>query len=91
MNSRHALVRAQQRGIKPIIDHWLDIYGRQQYDGHGALLIYLDRRGKQLLQKNENPRLVRRHCNCLNAYKVVSSHDGTAITFGRRWKHIKRP
>lgn len=34
--SKHAKVRAQQRGFKARIDALLDRYGRHQHDHHGA-------------------------------------------------------
>ena len=37
MKTRHAQIRAQQRGIPPLIDCWLDEYGEMVYDGHGGV------------------------------------------------------
>jgi hypothetical protein len=33
----HTTVRAQQRGIPPLIDQLLEAYGQEQHDGHGAV------------------------------------------------------
>ena len=30
--TRHALTRAQQRGVPPLIDLWLDAYGEEEYE-----------------------------------------------------------
>ena len=38
MNTRHAEFRAQQRGIPPIIDQLLDLYGHEEHDGHGGVI-----------------------------------------------------
>ena len=38
MNSRHAATRAQQRGIPPLVDQLLDLYGQEEHDGHGAVV-----------------------------------------------------
>ena len=89
--SQHARQRAQQRGISPLIDHWLDQYGEEQYDGHGGVVIYFDHRSKGAIQRYEVQAKVRRMWKLLNAYKVESSHDGTIITVGHRFRHIKRP
>jgi hypothetical protein len=43
MNTRHAEVRAQQRGIPPMVDQLLDLYGQEEYDGHGAITLYLNK------------------------------------------------
>lgn len=42
--SVHAKVRAQQRGIPPLIDRWLDEFGEEDYDGRGGVRIFFSRR-----------------------------------------------
>lgn len=44
MNTRHAEMRAQQRGFVPIVSQLLDQYGHEEHDGHGAVILYLDKR-----------------------------------------------
>jgi hypothetical protein len=40
----HTTIRAQQRGIPPLIDQLLEAYGQEQHDGHGvALHVNLDK------------------------------------------------
>ncbi len=43
MNTIHAAVRAQQRCIPPMVDQLLDLYGQEEYDGHGAVILYLNK------------------------------------------------
>ena len=91
MATKHAAIRAQQRGILPLIDHWLDQYGEERYDGHGGVVIYFDHRSMRAIELHEGRDKLCRHSKRLNAYKVVSSHDGVTLTVGHRYKHIKWP
>jgi hypothetical protein len=34
----HAATRSQQRCVPPLIMQWLDQFGEEQYDGHGAII-----------------------------------------------------
>lgn len=43
MNTRHAEVLAQQRGIPPMVDQLLDLYGQEEHDGHGTITLYLSK------------------------------------------------
>lgn len=43
IHSQHAKIRVQQRGIPPLIDQLLDLYGREQYDGRGGVVSYFDK------------------------------------------------
>ena len=36
MKTVHATIRAQQRGVPPLIEDWLLDYGAEQFDGHGV-------------------------------------------------------
>lgn len=88
--SKHATIRAQQRGIPPFIDQLLDLYGNEQYDGHGGVVIYLDRGSIRRMERDMGREPVRRLTTWHNAYKVKSSIDGTTITTGHRCERIWR-
>lgn len=91
MDTLHARVRAQQRGIPPLIHHWLDQYGEEFYDGHGGVIRFFTRKCIRDIERNEGRLPVRRMREFFDTYKVESSHDGLTITIGRRYKHVKRP
>lgn len=91
MDTMHASVRAQQRGIPPLIHHWLDQYGEEQYDGHGGVIRYFSRRSIRVLERSFGREPVRRMWEYLDAYKVESSHDGGTITLGHKTKRLRRP
>ena len=44
--SNHAAERTQQRCIPPVVQRWLDEFGEERYDGHGAIKVYFSRRSK---------------------------------------------
>jgi len=88
--SKHAAIRAQQRGIPPFIDQLLDLYGREQYDGHGGVVRYLDKSSIRRMERDMGREPVRRLSTWRNAYKVMSSHDGCTITTGLRSERIWR-
>lgn len=89
MNTQHAQVRAQQRGIPPLVDELLERYGQEQHDGHGAVILFLDKRSIRAMQRELGARPVARLAEWLNAYKVRTT-DGTTITLGRRTRRIWR-
>jgi hypothetical protein len=87
--SIHASRRAQQRGIPPLIDELLDLYGREECDGRGGVIVYLDRSSIRRMERDMGRAPVRRLAEWHNAYKVRSSKDGTTITVGRRHRHLR--
>jgi len=90
INSRHAEIRAQQRGIPPFIDQLLDLYGSEQYDGHGGVVLFLDRTSIRHMERDMGREPVRLLSTWRNAYKVKSSIDGRTITTGLRSEKIWR-
>lgn len=88
--SKHATIRAQQRGIPPLIDQLLDLYGQEQYDGHGGIVRYFDRSSIRRMEREMGREPIRLLSTWRNAYKVKSSIDGHTITTGLRSKRIWR-
>ena len=89
MNTQHAEVRAQQRGIPPLMDELLDRYGHEQHDGHGAVIVFLDKQSIRSMERDLGRRPVSRLAEWLDVYKVRTS-DGQAITIGHRTRRIWR-
>lgn len=89
MHTRHALARAQQRGIPPLIDQILEQYGQEQYDGHGGIVLYLDKRSIRQMERDMGREPVRRLSEWRDAYKVKTT-DGFTITTGHRHARITR-
>ena len=83
MKTRHAEVRAQQRGIPPLLDQWLDLYGQEEHDGRGAVVLYLSKASIRSLERDFGRGPVARLAEWLDAYKVKTT-DGKTITVGHR-------
>ena len=90
MNTLHAVRRAQQRCLPPLVIELLDQFGEEAYDGHGAVVKFFSRASKRTMERQLGRAPVRKLAEYLDAYKVESSHDGCTITVGHRIKHIKR-
>ena len=82
-HTRHAITRMQQRGIPPMVDQLLDLYGQEEHDGHGAVTLYLNKNSIRNMERDLGRGPVSRLAQWLNAYKVQSS-DGRTITAGYR-------
>lgn len=89
MNTQHAELRAHQRGIPPLMDELLDRYGHEQHDGHGAVILFLDKQSIRSMERDLGRRPVARLAEWLDVYKV-RSRDGQTITIGHRTRRIWR-
>jgi hypothetical protein len=89
MYTRHATVRAQQRGIPPLVDQLLDLYGQEEHDGHGAVVLFLSKTSIRSMERDLGRRPVARLAEWFDAYKVKST-DGTTITVGHRTRRLWR-
>ena len=83
----HARARMQQRGIGAEALDILLSYGREAYDHHGAVILYMDKAAQRRLasasvEKNPARRLA-------GLYAVLSRH-GQVITVGHRTRRINR-
>jgi hypothetical protein len=88
-NTWHAQARMQQRGVPPLIIQWLEAFGEEHHDHHGAIILYFSKRSRRRLEQNFGSTPLRRLGEWMNAYAVIGS-DGTLVTTGTRWKRIKQ-
>ena len=87
--SRHAKQRMQQRGIpRQALDYVL-AYGRVSHDHHGARVMWLDKRSRARLGREEGRQVIRRFDKHLNAYAVIGG-DGAVLTVGHRYQRVRR-
>lgn len=86
----HAELRAQQRGIPPLIEHWLDQYGEEDYDGHGGCRVFFSKRSIRQMERDFGRAPVRKLAEWLDVYKVESSHGGQLITICHRYQRLWR-
>lgn len=85
MTTHHSDVRAQKRGIPPLIVDLLLEFGSREHDTRGAEIVYFDRRAKKHIEKYTGG-LFGKLNEHLDAYAVLS--DGKIITVGPRFKRI---
>lgn len=89
MNTRHADIRMQQRGIPPLIKDWLLLYGQEAYDHRGGVIRYFDKKSLKRLRCEIGSRPVCRMAEFMDAYLV--EREGAVITVGHRFKRVFRP
>ena len=46
----HAAIRSQQRGIPPLVMQWLDQFGEECYDGHGAIIRFFSQTSRREME-----------------------------------------
>ena len=90
MNTTHAAVRAQQRGIPPLIRDWLLQFGEEQYDGHGGIKRFFSHRSIREMERCFGRQPVSRMSEFLSTYLVESVHDGAVITIGHNYRRSHR-
>ncbi len=88
MKTLHAQKRAQQRGIPPLIDELLDLYGREQHDGHGGVVLFFDKQSVRAMERDMGRKPVSRLAEWLRAYKVVTSSFEDTITTGKLFRRV---
>jgi hypothetical protein len=86
MNTCHAEQRAQQRGIPRLIQDWLCSYGKENYDGRGAIVRYFNKDSIRKMERDFGREPVRRMSEFLRCY-LVESNDGYVMTVGKRYRH----
>ena len=91
LNSHHARIRGQQRGIPPLICDWLHDYGEYQHDGHGGVIRYFSKTSIRRLERNFGTAPVRRFHEFMRSYLIEATDSGTVVTMGKRYKPIKSP
>jgi hypothetical protein len=83
----HALERAQQRCIPPLIIHWLCQYGSRRRRHNGTIICYFDKKSVRLIASDVGHVVIRRLSGLMNAYLVIA---GTQIvTVGHRYRRIR--
>jgi len=64
-------------------------YGWVSHDHRGARVMWLDKRSRARLEREEGRGVVRELDKHLDAY-VVMDTDGTVMTVGHRYRRIRR-
>ena len=81
MLTKHAAIRMKQRGIPPVIVDWLQQFGAEEFDHHGAIRYFFDKRSLKHLQSylgTQTAGVVEQYRRCY----VVVGMDGSVVTTG---------
>lgn len=89
MLTKHAMKRAQQRGIPPLVQNWLQDYGEECFDDNGAIIRYFTSHSIRKMERELGREPLRRLSEYLRCYLVESSSDGSVITVGKRHKNAR--
>jgi hypothetical protein len=87
--TRHAKLRASQRGIPPLIVQWLLAYGEESHDRHGGLIRYFSHRSVRRLKRDVGAQPIRELRKYLGAYAVEGGDTGEIVTVGWRYRRVK--
>ena len=87
--TQHAQQRMQQRGIPRQAIGYVLTYGRVSHDHRGTRVMWLDKRCRARLGREEGREVVRELDKHLDAY-VVTDMDGTVVTVGHRYRRVRR-
>ena len=79
----------QQRGIPMQAIDYVLTYGRVSHDHQGGCFIWLDKRSRARLGREEGREVVRKLDKHLDAYVVTDTY-GTVVTVGHRYRRIRR-
>lgn len=90
MITNHAIKRIKQRCVPPIIEQWLDEFGENQHDHHGAIKRYFSHNSIKRMKKVLGSQFVQHNSRWFNTYKIDSTTDGSTITIGWRTKRIRK-
>ena len=87
METKHAHIRSQQRGIPPLVRIWLQDYGEEKFDGHGGIIRYFTAKCIRNMEKDFGRAPIRKLSEYMRCYLVESSYSGSIITVGKRYKN----
>lgn len=72
-----------------MVDQLLDLYGQEQHDGQGAIVLFLNKLSIRRMERDLGRRPVARLAEWLDTYKVKDM-EGRTITVGHRYQRIWR-
>lgn len=85
--THHAARRLQQRCIPEEILPLLMAYGEEEYDHHGTVLLYFNKRARNRIAKAVAATELKSLEHALNTYAVLD-RDGCVVTVGHRTQRI---
>lgn len=87
--TKHAGIRAQQRGVNRDVLDCLLAYGRHEPDHKGCHVVTFDGRAFADLSRFEPKEINVKATDARNVYAVVDA-DGVVVTAGHRFRRVPR-
>lgn len=89
MLTKHAMKRAQQRGIPTLVQDLLLDYGEENFNKHGVIIRYFSSQSIHKIEHDFGREPLRRFSEYLRCYLVESFSNGAVITIGKRHKNAR--
>jgi hypothetical protein len=87
--TKHAEIRAQQRGIRRDVLDYLIAYGRREYDHARCEVVYLDNKAIAQLREEVGVQAANLVTAQRDVYLVIDS-NGLVVTTGHRFRRVLR-
>lgn len=87
--TKHAKIRAKQRGIRNDVLDCLLAYGRREHDHSRCEIVYFDARAAERAHKDAGPQVAHLVSDNQQVYAVIDG-DGCVVTLGHRFRRILR-
>jgi hypothetical protein len=83
MRTRHAQLRAQQRGIRPEIETLLHTHGEKRHAPNGCILKFFSKNSLNQIKAQFGTSFLAKHHEGLRSYLIESKNDGSIVTLGK--------
>ncbi len=83
MRTRHAQVRAQQRGVHPEIENLLHRYGEKRHAPNGCLIKFFSKNSLTNIKASFGTAFLAKNHENFRTYLIESKDDGSIVTFGK--------
>jgi hypothetical protein len=87
MKTKHAEVRAQQRGINNGIEKLLQFYGDTRPAPRGCVMRYFSKKAIQEMEAAFGHSFIAKNHESLKTYLIESREDKAIITIGKLYKN----
>jgi hypothetical protein len=87
MKTKHALHRAQQRGIQANISELLKEYGDAKAAPRGCLVRYFGKKAIKEIESIYGHSFIAKNHEKLRTYLIESREDGAVITIGKLYQN----
>jgi hypothetical protein len=87
MRSKHAQLRAQQRGISRETEDLLHAYGEKKPAREGCVMKFFSKRSIDRIEKDFGHFFIAKNHEKFNTYLIESRADNQVVTLGKLYKN----